>query len=700
MRTKYVEMKLLILCFLLLIYCFSSSYAQIKDSLIWQDSFPTLVVTATRSEAVMADLPLPIAVVDKKEIQAIGSLRLNEVLREQTGLFIQAEHGQGLQMQGFDADYTLILIDGEPLVGRTAGTLELSRVALGNIEKIEILKGASSSLYGSEALAGVVNIITDKVRRSGGGFSLRYGSNRTLDLGAQGSWKRKKFWLSGFGNFYQTGGYDLSPESYGQTVAPFANGTAQLKMGYDFSSRWTWRASGRGFYEAQKAAYDIGLAAAPVYIAGNGVVSDWNINSTLAYDFDKKYGGQIRFYQSRYSAQSGLHYEDGGQLYDSSYFAQNFLRLEGQGNYTVTKNHKIVAGLGRLWESVQATRYEGKKQFSTNYIFAQYEGLYQEKLNWILGARFDQHSVYGSQISPKLAVGYKINSRFSLRASAGWGFKAPDFRQLYLNFNNAVAGYAVYGSEELPLILQQLQASNQLAAVFINPDSIGKLKAESSIGYNIGANININKNSSAQVNFFRNDVKNLIETQTAARLRNGQAVFSYYNLNRIFTQGAEVNFSYHFAKYFQAKAGYQLLYAQDKEMVEQIKAGLIFRRDAQTLQTTRVKMSDYGGLFNRSRHSYNLKISYDNPKIGFSANARAIYRGQYGFADSNANSILDDKSEYVNGYFTLHFSASQLFCQNKIRLQIGIDNALNQQNPTQIPNLAGRLIWLSIQFSF
>lgn len=88
-------------------------------------------------------------------------MRLNEVLSEQTGINILDDpHGQGIQIQGFDPAYTLILIDGLPLIGRSTGILELSRITTNNIDRIEIVKGPTSSLYGSEAMAGVVNIIT------------------------------------------------------------------------------------------------------------------------------------------------------------------------------------------------------------------------------------------------------------------------------------------------------------------------------------------------------------------------------------------------------------------------------------------------------------------------------------------------------------------------------------------------------------
>ena len=97
------------------------------------------------------------------------------------------------QMQGLDSDYTLILVDGVPLVGRTAGTLDLSRITVGNIKQIEIVKGASSSLYGSEALAGVINIITENPKQGfKGDIDLRTGTFNTTNTSANINYKKGK----------------------------------------------------------------------------------------------------------------------------------------------------------------------------------------------------------------------------------------------------------------------------------------------------------------------------------------------------------------------------------------------------------------------------------------------------------------------------------------------------------------------------
>ena len=125
-------------------------------------SLEQIILTATRTERHLSSLPVAADIVTAEEIKKTNSVRLSDLLSEQTGLITipDFDGGEGIQLQGMDSQYILILIDGVPLVGRKAGTLDIGRITTGNIKQIEIIKGASSSLYGSDALGGVINIIT------------------------------------------------------------------------------------------------------------------------------------------------------------------------------------------------------------------------------------------------------------------------------------------------------------------------------------------------------------------------------------------------------------------------------------------------------------------------------------------------------------------------------------------------------------
>lgn len=157
------------------------------------------------------------------------------------------------------------------------------------------------------------------------------------------------------------------------------------------------------------------------------------------------------------------------------------------------------------------------------------------------------------------------------------------------------------------------------------------------------------------LNVFHNSIDNLIETQAVAITTSGQSIYSYRNILRAFTQGFESGFSYPVGKFLNLSLGYQLLFAKDKDVVEDVKAGEVYWRDPNTLVTKQLKPGEYFGLYNRSRHMGNFKIFYHHKPSGWEGSLRVIYRGKYGVgdirgniqgevippSDTNSNSILD-----------------------------------------------------------
>ena len=119
-----------------------------------------ITVTASRSLRGVENSAAAVEVIAYREIENTRPRYLGDLLSERVGLSIIDDHGTGIQVQGLDPQYTLILIDGNPVIGRTAGTVDLDRIMMDNVEKVEIVRGPTSSLYGSDALAGVINVIT------------------------------------------------------------------------------------------------------------------------------------------------------------------------------------------------------------------------------------------------------------------------------------------------------------------------------------------------------------------------------------------------------------------------------------------------------------------------------------------------------------------------------------------------------------
>ncbi|MFM8913149.1 MAG: TonB-dependent receptor plug domain-containing protein [Flammeovirgaceae bacterium] len=677
-----------------------------------------VVITATRNERTMGALPMPVTLVQTPMIKTMGSVRLNDVLTEQTGLVVVPQingMGNGIQIQGFNPDYTLILVDGEPLIGRFTGSLELSRLTVGNIKQIEIVKGPSSSLYGSEALAGVINIITEKPTTNTARFSTRYATNNTLDLNATAGLVGKKWSASIFANRYSTDGYDLSPEVFGKTVSPFRNYTLGTRVTAKLSPKTEISVGGRYFTEQQDYNFDVAANGQSVRTYGNGHVNDWNLNPVVTHRFSEKFKAIARYYTTGYATNTDLRRQRDDSLTYQDNFNQRFTRYELNGEYFFNERHITTVGAGVVAESVITSRYDSGKQISqqTRYAFAQHEWNPVKPFTIIAGVRYDHNSIYGDQVSPKLSARYEVNPKVVLKASMGVGFKAPDFRQLYYNFYNvAGGGYILWGADILKSRIGEFERLGLLQPTRNDLSSFGKLEAERSISINVGVSTNLTDQLKFDLNLYRNFVNNFIDHQTVAVTTSKQQIISFKNLNKVFTQGLEADLSYQISSEFTASLGYQLLFAKDQSVVDSISLGKTFWRDPNTLQTQRLTQSEYFGLYNRSRHTGNFKIFYRSRSKGWEGSLRVVYRGKFGIggdvqgniqgqiipsSDRNNNTILDVYDSFVPGYALVNLSVAKQIQQ--LRLQVGIDNLFDYTNPVFIPNLPGRLIYAIVSYS-
>lgn len=658
-----------------------------------------VTVTATRTTRSVESIPMPVDVISGEQIAQMGSFRLNEVLQEQTGLQIVSDHGTGLQMQGLSSDYILVLIDGEPVIGRTAGTLDLTRIAVDNIARIEIIRGPSSSLYGSEAMAGVVNIIT-KSGQQGFNSSLRarYRSFNTIDLSADAGYKGEKLSASLFVDRLSTDGYDLDEETLAMTSPPYEAYTFNPKFGYRFSDKINFSLNGRYYSESQDNTSELSIEEEVHLMDEEGSREDWNIMPTLELKLNDQHRLQLRSYTTGYDTKSGIIYQEDGEVYDESYFQQLFNRSEAQYDWYISDQHISTLGLGHTIETVEATRYDDVNNFHANYAFIQHQWLPHDRFNVVLGGRIDTHSEYASRFSPKLAAGYQLSPWLKVQASFGGGYKAPDFRQLLLNFTNPTAGYTVIGSSIVEERMAELEAQGQIQTLYMDPATIETIQAESSIAYNLGLSLSPTARLKANINAFRNEISHMINSAPVALKTNGQNVFSYFNTDEVITQGVEVKANYQLTSDVNFSLGYQYLDTRDVEAVEQIRKGEVFRRNPSTNRTERVPLSDYGGLINRSRHSGNAKLFYANSRHEFDLALRAIYRGKWGLGDANGNGVIDAENEFADGYLLLNLAVNKNLL-GWLTLEAGANNLLDQ-TPSAEPSLAGRIWYGGININF
>jgi len=682
--------------FLFVFFIFSNLSAQQIDTIAGFGN--EIVVTATRTERKLSNVAIPVTLINQKTIQQAGSVRINDILQEQTGLFLTSGFGTGVQMQGLNPDYTLILVDGQPLVGRTAGVLDLNRITVGNIKQIEIVKGPSSSLYGSEAMAGVINIITDQSKSNNLNVSARYGNFNTGDFNAFGSFRKNKFAYQGFGNIYTTDGFSIRPNSTERSIAPIKRYTMQHNFNYYFNDKTNMLFNFR--MNNEKITNLISVNNNGNTISSKGVENNKDFNATLqlTHRFNSSIKNTSRLYGTRYESIQDLVTSNGAPYTD--YFKQQFGRIENQTDFVINNQLELNTGIGYAIETANSTRYDNSNNTKINQIgfaFVQTEWKPITALTIIAGARFDNNELYAAAFSPKLALQYKATNKFSVKASIGRGFKAPDFRQLYLNFTNVAAGgYSVYGALEAQKTINELNRLGQIASIENDFYSLNNLQPELSTGTNIGGNYAINKKINLSINLFHNNIENLIDTRLVAYKTGGAQIFSYINVKNAFTKGIETNVDFKINTLLSISGGYQFLLSGDKDEIDRINKGKVFTRNANGFSRL-MQRNEYLGLANRSKHMANLKFLYE--KNSWFTNLRFIYRSKWVITDTDGNGLFNTNDAFAKGFVQTNAAIGKTF-KNKLSVQLGCNNLSNYEDPINMPNMAGRTYYTTLSYQF
>ena len=666
------------------------SFSQSLKDTVLQNELNEVIVTATKTFRQLSNLPLPAKLISKNEIDKSSSSRLSDILDDQIGIFIVPDFGgaNGIQIQGLDSQYTLILIDGYPLIGRQSGTLDLDRISIGNIDKIEIIKGSSSSLYGTDAIGGVINLITSKAIDSISfdiSSKISSYSSKEYDLNF-GRISKRVGVLNAYFNLNQSDGYDLIKSDLLKTVEPFKNYTGFLRYNFE-RENWSFFSSIRIFNEEQDFRYneeDFGIIA----------TTENNLNSSLNYGISDNLKFILDNYYTQYNSDENYL---NSSSFEESYFKQSLFKSEFRSIINVDDKNKLTLGLGYNKEELDRNNFY-KKSISQSSLnsFIQYEGFIFENTNYIFGARYDKHEQYKSEFSPSFSIRTQINDLINAKLSIGKGFKKPDFRQLYFNFSNSNSGYSVIGFNVANEVISNLRNLGQLANLIIPENELtGNLTPENSLSINLGFNFKPNNNLLIDLNLFKNQINNLIDYRVIATKINGQNIFSYYNLNKVITQGFEINSKIVLSNNFNFNIGYQFLLTRDVDAINDLKEGKIYARLSNNSSAFKINKDDYYGLYNRSKNNINLKLNYlFNDELSLYFKSR--FRSKYGLTDSNGNNLLDDYDKFVESHIISDLSISQKF--RKLNITLGVDNLFNYTDPENIPNYPGRIIYSKLSY--
>ena len=404
----------------------------------------TVVVTASKIPQSRRETTKPVQIIERAEIEQNAGRNLSQILNQQSGIrvndaFGAPSNGRILYMQGAAATNTLILIDGLAIndPSGTGGLFDLRLLSTENIERIEIIKGSQSTLYGTDAIAGVINIITRKGERGAlnGSGKLSYGSfdtfnagvglNGTLTDGVQYNMNYGRESSEGFSaaeNQGDTGsfgndGFEMDSFFGRLDITPVSNLTISPTLRYS---------NYRGDYDGG------------AFIDANNEFSLDMLNPGL----------QVEYSADRLRINGDYSFTATNRTFINSFgeneFEGRFHNADFYGNYKISNHLQFLTGLNYQDFIIPSSEEmvsdgQGNTQIVTipqkdSNIYSPYVTLYLEDwkgLSTELGYRLNSHSEYGSNSTYSFAPSYSLTNQVKLFASVTTGFKAPTLDELF-----------------------------------------------------------------------------------------------------------------------------------------------------------------------------------------------------------------------------------------------------------------------------
>ncbi len=644
--------------------------------------------------------------ISKETIAAMGSRRLDEVLREQTGMAVVSDLGSGnravgLQMQGFSSEYITILINGQPMGGRHGGNFDLSRISVNDIERIEVIKGASCSFYGSEALGGTINIITRQtITAPQAAVGITQGTYATTDANLSGEtpFASGNGFVSVSGNYYRTAGFNVNPYlENGKTAPPYAS--------FGLNSRARWQLTKNGFlnFSSRFAARNSNMERNYGALPTADRLKERDLNAMVAWDqyLAGSSRWMSRYYFTRYAGEQEIRLTGTGGLLQQSDFIEYLHRFEEQYSLSLSDQRlKISSGAGVDYQRTQSKTGGAEGDMLNYFAYTQTNFEPVSSLSIVAGLRYDGNARYGGRLNPTAGINFKPTGWLGVNVSLGSGFKTPSYRQRYQRFTNLGQGYTVLGTSGIDAALAGMKETGDLQQVWAIAARVKDLQAESSTSWNVQLHVRPHKNLLIDVNGFYNRIRNLIVSQQIGIKSNGAQLFSWFNIEGMYATGLEGNLQWRAGGGITLSAGYQLLDMRDRAVLDSIRnatGDYGFVRAESGIR--KAKVSDYSGLPNRSRHSGMVQAGYFIKPWKVNISLRTQLRGKYGFLDIDNNGYIDRYDVFVRGYVLFNASVQKKLIRNRLAVQLTADN-LGNYTDYLMPGQPGRMVLLSANWTF
>ncbi len=514
-----------------------------------------VVVTGTGTINKLKNSPVAIDVISQRELQNtnIPTFENAMIALNPSMSFTPNAMGSYMQLNGLSNRYILVLVDGKKLGGDVGGNVDLNRIDMGNIKRIEVLKGAASSLYGSDAIAGVINIITNKpkdlVNFSTETRLSEYGQftqNANLYLNVGGFSSSTSFQRN------QADGWQLNKKEIindeevdtdKQAMLRFYSDVFSQRFGYKATKELSMYVEGSLFdkkFKRPVSAYGFDMkyvdysfgAGAKYLLKNNGLISlDWN---TDRFEYFKAYLKETK-------DKNGVTFMPGDEEFVRR---QKYNNINLKGTFNTGKFNKVTVGSEYKVDNLYAPADSigGSRNVYTLAFYAQDEINLFGKLNIVPGVRYIYNETFKNRVTPKVSAMYTLHD-FNFRVSYATGFKTPDLKQLFMKTEVTSKGKTT------------LSVGNK------------DLKPESSNYYSVNAEY-IKDFLSLAVTGYINNLKNKIDTYeielTPEEIAEGyNKKSSYHNIGRSRIQGVDFTFNSYLGYNLTLGGGYSYVNAKD-----------------------------------------------------------------------------------------------------------------------------------------
>ena len=382
---------------------------------------PQINIVANLVEQNNAETLAAVTVIDREEIERKQFNSLQDLLRTIPSISYVNTGGlgqiTGLSIRGTNSNAVLVMVDGQKLASATTGQTAFEHLPIDQIERVEVVRGPRSSLYGSEAVGGVIQIYTRKGSQDGikPYASLKYGSHETYDANVGVNARKDNTWASVNIAGLKTQGLDVLTSKTEQDKDGYENVSASLKAGHQFNDFLAVEVN--ALHIQGEAEYDGGISPENeiqqnVYGAGLTFTPNdlWTSKFNVGISQDK--------------------YETFDSKVSTGQFDTEKQTVSWLNTIQFNKNHSLVAGVDYLNDKVtSSTDYDEKERHNIG-LFAQYIGQF-DAVNLQAALRSDDNEQFGQHTTGNIALGYQFNDHYNAYVSYGTAFRSPTFNDLY-----------------------------------------------------------------------------------------------------------------------------------------------------------------------------------------------------------------------------------------------------------------------------